>query len=148
MKPIGYWNKKRRIADGNGCELSLRRSAARPRVRVTRSRVRVILQMLPSSPIRCLRRAAINRYYSTSRTFPSSAYTHGDPRNPAVSSTPTISQAQHDVVDSALRVDQAGEIAATWIYKGQIAVLGRDKKLDSMLQVFQASRLEPLTNYA
>jgi demethoxyubiquinone hydroxylase (CLK1/Coq7/Cat5 family) len=42
---------------------------------------------------------------------------------------------QREALDSALRVDQAGEIAANWIYKGQMAVLGDDAKLCSLIQV-------------
>ena len=30
-----------------------------------------------------------------------------------------LTHAQREALDSALRVDQAGEIAANWIYKGQ-----------------------------
>ncbi|CAG8472021.1 1225_t:CDS:2 [Diversispora eburnea] len=33
-----------------------------------------------------------------------------------------------------IRVDQAGEIGANWIYKGQIAVLGKDKKVGPVIQ--------------
>ena len=34
-----------------------------------------------------------------------------------------------------VRVDQAGEIGANWIYKGQMAVLGKDKKVGPIIQV-------------
>ncbi len=88
--------------------------------------------MLHSLSARCLRRHGLRRWYSA---LPSNAYTNGDPSNPAVSSTPDVPSDQRNALDSALRVDQAGEIAATWIYKGQILILGRDKKLDPMLQV-------------
>lgn len=91
--------------------------------------------MLPSSSSHCLRRQVLQRCYATASRLPSHAYTHGDPVNPAVSSTPNVSEEQRRALDSALRVDQAGEIAATWIYKGQISVLGGDKKLDHLLQV-------------
>lgn len=57
-------------------------------------------------------------------------------KNPAVSTTPTgITPQQRDALDVALRVDQAGEVAANWIYMGQIAVLGRDPKINVLLQV-------------
>ncbi|KAF7304753.1 5-demethoxyubiquinone hydroxylase, mitochondrial [Mycena kentingensis (nom. inval.)] len=44
---------------------------------------------------------------------------------PSVSTTPVISNAQRQKLDSALRVDQAGEIAANYIYMGQMLVLQR-----------------------
>ncbi|KAF9050734.1 COQ7-domain-containing protein [Hymenopellis radicata] len=90
--------------------------------------------MLRSLSTRCLRRHALRRWYTSSSVLPSNAYTHGDPSNPAVSTTPDVPTDQRRALDSALRVDQAGEIAATWIYKGQILILGRDKKLEPMLQ--------------
>ncbi|KAI9205284.1 ubiquinone biosynthesis protein Coq7 [Polychytrium aggregatum] len=38
------------------------------------------------------------------------------------------------LIASMLRVDHAGELGATWIYKGQHAVLGRDSKIGPLLQ--------------
>ena len=46
-----------------------------------------------------------------------------------------LTDAQREALDSALRVDQAGEIAANWIYKGQMVVLGHDPRLRSLIQV-------------
>lgn len=46
-----------------------------------------------------------------------------------------LTHAQREALDSALRVDQAGEIAANWIYKGQMVVLGHDPSLRSLIQV-------------
>ena len=70
-------------------------------------------------------------------------------KNPAVSTTPTgITPQQRDALDAALRVDQAGEVAANWIYMGQMAVLGRDPKTNALLQVNNATpsaRFIPLT---
>jgi len=37
-------------------------------------------------------------------------------------------------LNSAIRVDQAGEVAANWIYKGQMAVLGRDPTVGPVIQ--------------
>lgn len=55
---------------------------------------------------------------------------------PAVSTTPTdISAEQRNALDSALRVDQAGEVAANWIYKGQLFILGRDPSVGPLIQV-------------
>lgn len=41
-------------------------------------------------------------------------------------------------LNSAIRVDQAGEVAANWIYKGQMAVLGRDPTVGRVIQVIQS----------
>lgn len=73
---------------------------------------------------------------STSR-LASAAYTSPTPTpDAATTSTPLdLTQKQRDALDAALRVDQAGEIAANWIYAGQAAVLGRDKKLGGLIQV-------------
>ncbi|KAF8553410.1 COQ7-domain-containing protein [Imleria badia] len=61
-----------------------------------------------------------------------------DPANanvPALTSTPSrLTHAQRAVLDSALRVDHAGEIAANYIYKGQMAVLGRDPTVGPLIQ--------------
>ncbi|KAN0075230.1 Ubiquinone biosynthesis protein Coq7 [Tylopilus felleus] len=56
-------------------------------------------------------------------------------RLPALTSTPSgLTQRQRAALDSALRVDQAGEIAANYIYKGQMAVLGRDSTVGPLIQ--------------
>lgn len=54
----------------------------------------------------------------------------------AVSTTLTdLTAEQREALDSALRVDQAGEIAANWIYKGQLFILGRDPSVGPLIQV-------------
>lgn len=62
-----------------------------------------------------------------------------DPSNsthPAVTTSPfSITSEQRAALDSALRVDQAGEVAANWIYKGQLSVLGKDATAGPMIQV-------------
>ncbi|THH14335.1 hypothetical protein EW146_g5983 [Bondarzewia mesenterica] len=67
---------------------------------------------------------------------PSSKYTdasHGV--DPSVSSTPQdLTPSQRNALDAALRVDQAGEIAANFIYKGQLAILRRDRSTASLIQ--------------
>ncbi len=55
--------------------------------------------------------------------------------DPAVGSTPELTPEQHQILDTALRVDQAGEVAANWIYNGQLFVLGRDPKVGPLIQV-------------
>lgn len=76
------------------------------------------------------------RKLSTGRTYPSIAYTNpttADDRT--TTSVPTLTASQHKCLDQALRVDQAGEIAANYIYQGQMAVLGRDKVVGPLIQV-------------
>ena len=46
-----------------------------------------------------------------------------------------LTHTQRVALDTALRVDQAGEIAANWIYKGQMVVLGHDPRLRFLIQV-------------
>ncbi|KAJ3005257.1 hypothetical protein NUW54_g4421 [Trametes sanguinea] len=45
-----------------------------------------------------------------------------------------IPQEVREELESALRVDQAGELAANWIYKGQHDVLGRDPATGPLIQ--------------
>ncbi|KAG8217418.1 COQ7-domain-containing protein [Butyriboletus roseoflavus] len=55
--------------------------------------------------------------------------------DPALTSTPPgLTHRQRAILDSALRVDHAGEIAANYIYKGQMAVLGRDPTVGPLIQ--------------
>jgi hypothetical protein len=77
------------------------------------------------------------RTLATARPTPSEIYL--DPsksRDPAVATTPdNITADQRDALDSALRVDLAGEVAANWIYKGQLSVLGKDPTAGPLIQV-------------
>ncbi|KAI0303377.1 COQ7 protein [Multifurca ochricompacta] len=70
------------------------------------------------------------------RPGPSSAYL--DPNmSPDVStcSTPNdLSPSRRKVLEAALRVDQAGEVAANYIYQGQLAVLRRDPETAALIQ--------------
>ncbi|KAF8212506.1 COQ7-domain-containing protein [Mycena galopus ATCC 62051] len=75
----------------------------------------------------------LRRAYSA---LPSAIYT--DParaNDPAICTTPNITDVQRDQLDSALRVDQAGEIAANYIYMGQMFILQRDRVLKPLIQV-------------
>jgi len=63
----------------------------------------------------------------------SSAY-FSKPSEATTSSAPNLTQAQRDTLTSALRVDQAGELAANTIYQGQAFILGRDKKVGAVIQ--------------
>jgi ubiquinone biosynthesis monooxygenase Coq7 len=80
-----------------------------------------------------VRGSTLRRAYTT---LSSAIYT--DPSqacHPAVCTTPTLPAAQREQLDSALRVDQAGEIAANYIYMGQMFILGRDRSLKPLIQV-------------
>ncbi|KAF8522114.1 COQ7 protein [Hysterangium stoloniferum] len=54
--------------------------------------------------------------------------------NPSTSSSPRLSAELQACLDSAIRVDQAGEVAANWIYRGQMAVLANDKDAGPIIQ--------------
>ncbi|KIP07986.1 hypothetical protein PHLGIDRAFT_401963 [Phlebiopsis gigantea 11061_1 CR5-6] len=75
-------------------------------------------------------------YASASRVTPSTAYTHPTGSEGAsTSSTPQdITPEQRNALDAALRIDQAGEVAANYIYMGQLAVLGRDRVAGPLIQ--------------
>ncbi|PVU96866.1 hypothetical protein BB559_002239 [Furculomyces boomerangus] len=45
-----------------------------------------------------------------------------------------LNNEEYKILDRIIRVDQAGETAAIWIYKGQKAILGGDKRLEKMLE--------------
>ncbi|KAG8861999.1 hypothetical protein FRB96_002442 [Tulasnella sp. 330] len=64
----------------------------------------------------------------------SAAYIH-EPPNQSTTSTPDdLTPRQRKYLQSAIRVDQAGELAANAIYQGQLFVLGRDKKVGPVIE--------------
>jgi ubiquinone biosynthesis monooxygenase Coq7 len=76
---------------------------------------------------------------------PSSAYLDRT-RRPDVSTSSTpddLSPSQRRVLEAALRVDQAGEIAANHIYEGQLAVLRHDPVASALIQASSAPLLVP-----
>lgn len=79
---------------------------------------------------------------SHSRPQPSEAYFDSSKvADPSVAQTPeSLTEAQREELQSALRVDQAGEVAANYIYKGQLAVFQRDPQYGPLIQV-RPSRL-------
>ena len=80
----------------------------------------------------------VRRHHSSaSRSHPSAVYTDSARTQEAsTSSTPhDITEQQRHALDAALRVDQAGEVAANYIYMGQLAVLGRDRVAGPLIQV-------------
>ena len=80
--------------------------------------------------------SVVGRTYATARN-PSAVYM--DPAKQgeiAVTQTPdNMTTKQRDILDKALRVDQAGEVAANWIYNGQMTILGRDPTCGPLIQV-------------
>ncbi|GAA5862540.1 hypothetical protein JCM8547_002097 [Rhodosporidiobolus lusitaniae] len=67
---------------------------------------------------------------------PSSSPPSAPPPVDATSETPELTPAQRDVLEKIVRVDQAGELGANYIYYGQHAVmsLGKDKKTTDLVQ--------------
>lgn len=56
--------------------------------------------------------------------------------DPSVNGTPSdLPVLQRQALESALRVDQVGEVAANWIYRGQLAILGKDPHSGPLIQV-------------
>lgn len=81
----------------------------------------------------------------------SSAYLPAHPDHPVASSSAIVSAAttetpsdltpkQRQVLERIIRVDQAGELGANYIYMGQLAVLsrGKDKKVADLVQVSES----------
>ncbi|KAJ2781136.1 ubiquinone biosynthesis monooxygenase Coq7 [Coemansia interrupta] len=56
----------------------------------------------------------------------------------------TLSKSEHAKIDRFLRINQAGETAAVTIYRGQMAVLGRDPGLKEMLAHMRDQEAEHL----
>jgi demethoxyubiquinone hydroxylase (CLK1/Coq7/Cat5 family) len=75
----------------------------------------------------------IRRAARAHSTLASAAYTDASlPRGAATTGTPSdLSAADRAALHASLRVDQAGEVAADYIYRGQLAVL----KGDAVIQV-------------
>ena len=71
------------------------------------------------------------------RVQPSAIYSDPLRRNKlSVTTSPEgLSTKQQRILDSAIRVDQAGEVAANWIYKGQLYVLHGDPIARPLIQV-------------
>jgi ubiquinone biosynthesis monooxygenase Coq7 len=89
------------------------------------------------------RALALARYVSiSSRSGPQPSAAYLDPskaRDPSTTQTPEdLTEAQRGELHRALRVDQAGEVAANYIYKGQLAVFQTDSKYGPLIQVSSA----------
>lgn len=78
----------------------------------------------------------LRSFVHTRPSVPSSAYLDRT-RGPDVSTSSTpddLSPSQRRALEAALRVDQAGEIAANYIYEGQLAILRRDPVSSALIQ--------------
>lgn len=85
-----------------------------------------------------LTRSSLARFHSTSAnpSLASSAYVEQETPSPATHETPSdLTRPEREGLEAALRVDQAGEVAANYIYMGQMAVLGKDPRLRNLIQV-------------
>ena len=77
------------------------------------------------------------RFFAQTRApMPSSAYLgRTDGSDASTSSTPgDLSPSQRRLLEAALRVDQAGEVAANYIYEGQLAILRHDSAASALIQ--------------
>ena len=72
------------------------------------------------------RSLASHAYIPPSTAASSSTLPTGGPShlNPATSTTPDLTPVQHEVISRIIRVDQAGELGANWIYRGQKWAMG------------------------
>ena len=72
--------------------------------------------------------------------MPSKAYTEASaaPVPGTTGSPKDLTTQEKRVLDAALRIDQAGEVAANYIYMGQLAVLGKDRVCGPLIQVSNA----------
>jgi len=89
--------------------------------------------------LRCPRHPQLHhlRFFTQTRPpVPSSAYIDRISRpNESTSSTPDdLSPSQRRLLEAALRVDQAGEVAANYIYEGQLAILRHDPATSALIQ--------------
>jgi ubiquinone biosynthesis monooxygenase Coq7 len=71
--------------------------------------------------------------------------TYNSPEKPV--SSRTLTDKEREFLEPMIRVDQAGEVGAYYIYKGQIAVLGHDKKLKPILQEMWDQEKEHLAKF-
>ncbi|KAH6562630.1 hypothetical protein BASA50_009481 [Batrachochytrium salamandrivorans] len=69
----------------------------------------------------------IRYYHATLTLCNEAAALQPTPRN-------RLTKEQKERVDALLRVDQAGEVGANYIYMGQVAVLGRDPELRRVIE--------------
>jgi len=80
--------------------------------------------------------AAMRHPRSTLKVLASDEYLAGKIGSTSRGHTPRdLTREQKKLLDSAIRVNHAGEIAANWIYRGQLAVFRQDPVLGPLVQV-------------
>lgn len=74
--------------------------------------------------------------------FPGSAPAAETVDRRATEETPELNPRQREIIEKIIRVDQAGELGANYIYRGQRAILGlgTDKKTTDLVQVSLSRR--------
>jgi ubiquinone biosynthesis monooxygenase Coq7 len=108
-----------------------------------------ILTRIFRYPLPLLARSSLLRFHSTSGRLglASSAYVEQQSSSPATHETPSdLTRPEREALAAALRVDQAGEVAANYIYMGQMAVLGKDPKVGGLIQVLLLRYAPELTD--
>lgn len=118
---------------------SLRRTAAsllQTQLRLTSATVTAARALSTTAPTRQATTSAASASTSNSHNNTSSADSSSTSTDASVSLPPLkLSKEQREILEEMIRVDQAGELGANWIYRGQYAVLGSDKKVGPLLQV-------------
>ncbi|KAJ3363914.1 hypothetical protein GGF32_003011 [Allomyces javanicus] len=112
----------------------LLQSAVRPALRPVPAAARSARAALAAASHRAFSATALRR--DDAATAAATAAAGPDESDFAAADTTPIkklTREQHQLLDEILRVDQAGEIGANFIYKGQMAVLGRDPKVGPLL---------------
>jgi len=98
---------------------------------------------LSTTVTRALSTTAVARQATTSSTPSSGIPETSDGSSSAPVAPLRLSEEQRALLEEMIRVDQAGELGANWIYRGQYAVLGSDKKVGPLLQVFNLCAPNP-----
>jgi 3-demethoxyubiquinol 3-hydroxylase len=124
------------VYSGSTLYYNLRRSLAGSGSRMISLSPTVMMRTRCPTHHRSCSRPRLHSFVHTRRHMPSSAYF--DPARSSdlsVSSTPAdLSSSQRRLLEAALRVDQAGEVAANYIYEGQLAILRRDPMTAALIQ--------------
>jgi len=76
------------------------------------------------------------------RGLASSRYLTEKPSQSTSTTPEDLTNEQRRALNSAIRVDQAGELAANAIYQGQLFILGRDAKVGPIIQVSSCLALD------
>ncbi|CAG8638021.1 8111_t:CDS:1, partial [Ambispora leptoticha] len=75
-----------------------------------------------------------NSLYSSWRGQHTAAESDNSDSNKNRKKSRVLTEHEKSIIDSMIRVDHAGEVGADWIYRGQLAVLGKDKAVGPVIQ--------------